>query len=110
MATQQTNVDIAGMLAAQPHFETALAEVGSAYNGMSDQAQVLESSWTGDSASTFIGALNQWLENCNVVKQALQSVTDKLEANTHNYTRVHSDASDSSSAVKQAMSAGLPGF
>ncbi len=110
MATSTTNVDIAGMQAAQPHFETALSETARVYNSMSDQAQVLEGSWTGDSARTFISALNQWLENCNIVKQQLQVVTDKLEANTGNYQRVHTEASDQSTILQQAMSAGLPGF
>ncbi|MBY8886055.1 WXG100 family type VII secretion target [Streptomyces sp. PTM05] len=110
MATQSTNVDIAGMKAAQPHFETALSETSRVYSSMQDQAQTLEASWTGDSAQTFVGALNQWLENCNVVKQQLQVVTQKLEANTGNYQRVHTDASDQSSALRQAVSAGLPGF
>lgn len=110
MATQQTNVDVAGMRAAQPHFETALSETTRVYNSMHDQASTLQSSWTGDSSQSFVSALNAWLDNCKVVEQQLKVVTDKLEANTGNYQRVHTDASDQSSALQQTISAGLPGF
>lgn len=110
MATPQTQVDIAGMKAAQPHFEQALSEVGAAHSNMQDQATTLESSWTGDAARPFIGALNAWLEDCEQVRQALQMVTDKLEANTHSYQNVHTDTSDVAAHMQQAMSAGLPGL
>jgi WXG100 family type VII secretion target len=106
----QTNVDIQGMLAALPNFETALGDISTAYNGMSEQAQILEGNWTGDAAQSFIPALNQWLENCNVVKQQLQVVYEKLEANTGHYEQVHSETVDAATAVRQAMAAGLPGM
>ncbi|CCB73162.1 protein of unknown function [Streptantibioticus cattleyicolor NRRL 8057 = DSM 46488] len=101
------------MRAAQPHFEQALSEVGRAHSSMQDQATTLESSWTSDSdgaAPAFIGALNTWLENCEKVRQALQVVTDKLEANTGNYQHVQTNTSDVANHMQQAMSAGLPGF
>ncbi|GAA1909005.1 WXG100 family type VII secretion target [Streptantibioticus ferralitis] len=106
----QTNVDIAGMLAAQPHFEKALGDTTTAYNGMNEQAQTLESSWTGPAAQQFIPALQQWLDNCNTVRAQLQIVYEKLEANTGHYDQVHTQTIDAATAVKQAMAAGLPGF
>lgn len=106
----QQNVDIAGMRAAQPHFESALSETSQVYNNMSEQAVTLESSWTGDASRSFINALNQWLENCNIVKQQLQHVTDQLAANTGSYQNVHANTSDAASSLNSAIGAGLPGF
>jgi hypothetical protein len=54
--------------------------------------------------------MNDWLEQCNIVKQQLQSVLDKLQANTHQYDQVHSNTVDSATAIKQAIAAGLPGM
>lgn len=79
---RQANVDIAGMRAALPRFETALGDTTSAYRAMSEQAQVLVATWTGDAAQAFIPALNQWLDDCNTVRQQLQLVFEKLEAGT----------------------------
>jgi WXG100 family type VII secretion target len=102
--------DIDGMKAALPHFESALTETSRAYSSMQDQANTLEGSWTGDAAQTFISALNQWLENCSAIQQALQSVTEKLELNTSGMVQVHSDTTDHASNIQQLMAAGLPGF
>jgi WXG100 family type VII secretion target len=110
MATQQTNVDIAGMKAAQPHFETALSETARTYNNMHDQASVLEGSWQGGTSQIFITALNQWLDNFKTVEQQLQIVTQKLEANTGNYQNVVTNTDDSATALRNVMNAGLPGF
>lgn len=107
---QPTTVDVAGMRAALPHFEQALTETGSAFTNMQSQATTLEGGWKGDAASTFISALNTWLENCDTVKKQLQIVTDKLEAQTGTYDRVHTSTTDSASSLQQAISAGLPGF
>ncbi|MFG2828507.1 WXG100 family type VII secretion target [Streptomyces sp. NPDC048434] len=110
MANQTTNVDIEGMKRALPAFETALSETTRVHNNMQAQAGTLGGTWTGDSAQIFVRALNAWLENCNVVRQELQKVTEKLEAATGNYGHVHANASDASSALQQAVAGGLPGF
>jgi WXG100 family type VII secretion target len=107
---QPTAVDVDGMRAALPHFEQALTETGSALTNMQSQATTLEGGWTGDAASAFIGALNAWLENCATVKKQLQIVTDKLETLTGAYHQVHTSTTDSASSLRQAISAGLPGF
>ncbi|MET9530446.1 MULTISPECIES: WXG100 family type VII secretion target [unclassified Streptomyces] len=106
----QQNVDIAGMRAAQPHFENAVSETTQAYNNMHDQSITLESGWKGDAAVSFSNALNQWLENCNIVRQQLQNVTDKLAANTGSYQNVHSSTHDEATSLNSAIGAGLPGF
>jgi WXG100 family type VII secretion target len=110
MATAPTQADVAGMLAAQPHFETAVSATSSSYSAMQDQADTLAASWKGDASAAFITALNDWLEQCNIVKQQLQSVLDKLQANTHQYDQVHGNTVDSATAIKQAIAAGLPGM
>lgn len=108
--TQTTNIDIAGMKAAQPHFETALSETARTYNSMHDQASVLEGTWHGGASRNFIQALNSWLDNFKTVEQQLKIVTDKLEANTGNYEHVVTDTDDAATALRNVMNAGLPGF
>ncbi|MGW1561914.1 WXG100 family type VII secretion target [Streptomyces sp. NPDC002144] len=104
-----TTVDVEGMRAALPHFEQALTETASAFTNMQNQATTLESTWKGDAGSTFVSALNAWLENGNTVKKQLQIVTEKLESLTGEYGRVHTSTTDSAASLQQAIGAGLPG-
>ncbi|MFF4490849.1 WXG100 family type VII secretion target [Streptomyces sp. NPDC001544] len=105
-----TTVDVEGMRAALPHFEQALTETGSAFTNMQSQVNTLESTWKGDAGSTFLNALNTWLENCDTVKKQLQIVTEKLESLTGEYGRVHTSTTDAATSLQQAIGAGLPGF
>ena len=110
MAGDQTTVDIDGMRAAQPHFEQALSETSTAFQSMEDQRMTLASSWQGDAAMGFAQALDAWLQNCNVVKQQLSIVTEKLAQNTGGYTQVHQNTQDAATVLRNAVSGGLPGF
>ncbi|MGW7578909.1 WXG100 family type VII secretion target [Streptomyces sp. NPDC054765] len=110
MAGEPTNVDVAGMRAAQPHFESALNETTQAYKSMEEQRVALASNWTGDAASSFTHALDQWLENCKTVSQQLSNVIEKLAATTGNYQNVHASTSDAATSLNSAIAAGLPGF
>ncbi|MFJ9907448.1 WXG100 family type VII secretion target [Streptomyces sp. NPDC101152] len=110
MANQQTQVDIAGMKAAHPAFEGAVGEVMRVHDGMSEHRDTLASSWHGDAAQGFTGALDDWLAHCRTVHQQLKLVTDKLGHHTGVYEGVHSDTLDQAQALKQTMAAGLPGF
>jgi WXG100 family type VII secretion target len=107
---RQQTVDIAGMKAAYPAFESALTSTKSSHDSMMDQENTLRQSWKGDAANGFLSALDQWLDNCATVQQQLQIVTDKLAEHTGVYEKVHSNTTDTSQSLQQTMSAGLPGF
>jgi WXG100 family type VII secretion target len=106
----ETSVDIDGMKAALPHFESAVNETTNVHNNMTGQRDALEASWTGDAARQFIPALNQWLDQCLIVKNQLLAVYEKLEQHTGVYHQVVRDTTDAATAVSQAVGAGLPGF
>ena len=103
-------VDIAGMKAAQPHFETALSETSNAFSNMSDQASTLQGSWTGDASQGFVAALHAWLDNCSLIQRELRVVTEKLAENTGGYVQTHTSTTDSANSIQQVIAAGLPGF
>ncbi|MGW1506747.1 WXG100 family type VII secretion target [Streptomyces mirabilis] len=102
--------DIEGMKKALPFFADALGDTNQAYGSMSDQEAALSATWRGDAAAGFRSALHQWLENCRKVQQQLQIVTEKLEASTGNYVNIHTDTLDQGTEIRNAVSAGLPGF
>jgi WXG100 family type VII secretion target len=111
---QQTSVDKDGMVAAQGTFQTALDETSGAFASMDGQIEALRASWTGEAAVIYGNAMNRWLEDFNVVNQALQAMLEKLSVNTGVYAQVHENTQQQANALGQQISAGnfsgLPGF
>ncbi|MFE6742661.1 hypothetical protein [Streptomyces tubercidicus] len=113
MNTQQTNVDIEGMRRALPAFESAWSGINRSSNTMHEQDAQLRSAWQTDAdggATAFFAALDEWLRNCDIVKQQLKIVTEKLQQNTHAYQRAHMAAGEASANAQRSLNAGLPGF
>ncbi|MEC3993796.1 WXG100 family type VII secretion target [Actinacidiphila sp. DG2A-62] len=108
--TGLTSIDIDGMRATMPAFESALAETGNQYTGLEAQVETLGGNWTGEAASVFLGAMRQWLEDFSSVRSKLQTIYEKFEADTGNYQAVHSNTVDEANALKNAIAGGLPGF
>lgn len=102
---QPTSVDVQGMTAAQGNFQNALDEVNTAYQNMTEQQQTLAANWTGETASSFGQALEQWLEDLNTVKQALTNLLEALSKNTG----VYSNTNDQSTQVASQFKSGLAG-
>ncbi|MGW7673281.1 WXG100 family type VII secretion target [Streptomyces sp. NPDC054775] len=107
----QSQVDIQGMVAAQGSFQTALDETSRSYAQMDGQIMGLHGSWSGDAASIFSNAMQEWLNDFNQVNGALQRMLEQLSANTNVYGNVHTDTQDKANQVAQAMAqSGLPNF
>jgi|SRR5579871_516030 len=109
MAGQVTSVDIAGMTAAQAAFQNALDQVNTAYSNMSEQQATLASNWTGETASAFGAALDQWLQDFNVVKVQLTRILETLSANTGVYARTDEGSQQMAASFSGGLS-GLPGL
>lgn len=107
---EPTSVSLEGMKAAQGNFQTAVEEANSSYSQMESQIRTLEASWTGDAASTYTGAMDQWLQDFSTVKQQLNLMLEKLQANTGTYTTTHSNTTDVAGQLKNSMASPLPGF
>ena len=108
-----TSVELQGMTAAQSTFQSALDEATSSYSQMDGQIEGLQASWTGDAASVYTQAMQQWLEDFNTVNQALRTMLEKLSANTNVYANTHENTQQVASQVAQAIgsgASGLPGF
>ncbi|MEU6220130.1 hypothetical protein ABZ845_21825 [Streptomyces sp. NPDC047022] len=113
MDAQETTVDINGMKAAVPHFESAHSQIHTQYQLMYEHAAQLPSVWSTDESggqAEFTTALHGWLENCETVQNALKSVIEKLNATIGGYERAHASGAEASSQVKQSVGAPLPGF
>ncbi|CAM5608286.1 WXG100 family type VII secretion target [Streptomyces griseorubiginosus] len=108
--TGLTSIDIDGMRATMPAFESALAETGNEYASLEAQFETLGANWTGEAAQGFLEAMRQWLENFQAVRSKLQIIYETFEADTGNYQAVHGNTVDEASALKNAIAGGLPGF
>jgi WXG100 family type VII secretion target len=108
-----TSVELQGMTAAQATFQTALDDASSSYSQMDGQIEGLQASWSGDAATVYTQAMQQWLEDFNTVNQALRTMLEKLSANTNVYANTHENTQQIASQVAQTISSGasgLPGF
>lgn len=105
MTTPNTSVDIAGMTAAQPHFQTAVDNCNTAYNNMTEQQSTLAANWTGETASTFGQAMNQWLEDFNTVRTQLTHILETLSQNTG----VYANTQEGSQQMAASFQSGLSG-
>lgn len=106
MAANPTSVDVQGMVAAQNSFQNALDQCNTAYSNMSEQQSTLASNWTGEAASSFGQALNQYLEDLNTVRSQLSTMLETLSSNTGVYTNTN----EGSSQMASAFANGLPGL
>ena len=101
-----TSVDVQGMALAQGNFQNALDQVNTAYSNMSEQQSMLMANWTGEAASSFGQALTQYLDDLQVVRTQLSTMTETLSANTGVYTNTN----EGSTQLANSFATGLPGL
>jgi WXG100 family type VII secretion target len=102
--TTPTSVNIPGMVAAQGNFQNALDQVNTAFSNMQEQQSTLAANWTGDTASTFGQALEQWLSDMNTVKTQLSNMTETLSTNTGVYTNTNEGSQQMAASFTSGMS------
>lgn len=105
MAGEATSVSIQGMIAAQSNFQNALDQVNTAYNDMQEQQENLSTNWSGDTASAFGQAVDQWLADFGTVQTQLANILDTLSANTG----VYANTNEGSSAMAKSFADGMSG-
>ncbi|MBY8888873.1 WXG100 family type VII secretion target [Streptomyces sp. PTM05] len=108
-----TSVELQGMTAAQQTFQSALDEATSSYAQMDGQVEGLQSNWTGEAATIYHNAMQEWLADFDKVNQALRTMLEKLAQNTNVYANTHENTQQQAQQVAQQMgsgSVGLPGF
>ena len=106
MASGTTSVDVQGMTTAQNSFQNALDACNTAYSNMTEQQSTLGANWSGEAASAFGQALNQFLEDLGTVRTQLSSMLETLSANTGVYANTDGQSSD----MAAAFAGGLPGL
>lgn len=104
MTTPNTSVDVQGMTAAQGNFQNALDQCNTAYSNMTEQQSTLAANWTGETASAFGQALNQWLEDFNTVRTQLSRITETLSTNTGVYSNTNEQSQQMASSFASGMS------
>ena len=103
--TNPTVTDVTGMTAAQANFETALEQVNTAYNNMSQQQANLAAAWQGETATAFGMAVEKWMEDFGVVRTQLVKMVDTLAVNTH----VYANTNEGSQQMANSFGSGLTG-
>jgi WXG100 family type VII secretion target len=110
---QLTSVELQGMTAAQNTFQTALDDASNSYAQIEGQIEALQGSWTGEAATIYGQAMQQWLQDFRTVNQALATMLEKLAQNTNVYANTHQNTEQVASQVAQTIGSGatgLPGF
>ncbi|MDI5963752.1 WXG100 family type VII secretion target [Streptomyces sp. SL13] len=108
-----TSVELQGMTAAQSTFQTALDEATNSYSQMDGQIEGLRASWTGEAATIYGNAMQEWLQDFTKVNSALRTMLEKLSANTNVYANTHENTQQVANQVAQQIGSGavgLPGF
>jgi WXG100 family type VII secretion target len=102
--TTPTSVDIQGMRGAQQNFQQALDNVNTAYSNMTEQQSNLAANWTGETASTFGQALNQWLEDFSTVRTQLIRILEALSQNTGVYANTNEQSQQMAGSFQSGLS------
>jgi WXG100 family type VII secretion target len=98
-------VDLQGLLQTAQGQEEALSSAKSQLQNVVTQSESLASSWTGEAAQTFQGALNSFNENGQAVLNALQAMHNAM-MNTHSvFTQANSTTIDSAGQAAKFTSA-----
>jgi WXG100 family type VII secretion target len=71
---------------------------------MTDQQSTLAANWTGETASSFGQALNQWLQDFNTVKTQLSNMLETLSQNTGIYTNTNDESTQMAQTFGSSMS------
>ena len=104
MTTPNTSVDVQGMTAAQANFQNALDQVNTAYSNMTEQQSTLAGNWTGETASTFGQALEQWLQDFATVRTQLTRILETLSQNTGVYSNTNEQSTQMASSFRSGLS------
>jgi WXG100 family type VII secretion target len=104
--TDQTSVDVQGMVLAQQDFQGALDVVNTVYSSMTEERDTLAASWSGEAASAFGQALQNWLDDVYYVQQELIIMIETLEEHTGIYAKTN----EGSQEMAQEFKSGLAGL
>lgn len=81
-------------------FQEAASQARTQLSGMREQQSVLMSNWDGEAASSYGGALNEWLADFQRVVTALDKMLHTLEENTGVYRSTHEQTQQTVLAFK----------
>jgi WXG100 family type VII secretion target len=104
-----TSVELEGMKHAQGSLQNALDHTSSYYAAMDGQIEGLKASWTGQAASVYQSAMQEFLVDVRVVHEQLAGILDKLHQNTGVYANTHEQTQQEASQLAQLISSGNPG-
>jgi WXG100 family type VII secretion target len=114
VAGPYSQVDLDGMKACVPEFQSAIESNTTSLTSVQDQIQALEVAWTGIASRAFTSGLDQWLNDFRKVNESLQNVLSLFQANTGLLTNtndtMHQVATASAQAMSSGISVGLPGI
>jgi WXG100 family type VII secretion target len=102
-----------GMNSSLGSFQNALEESTSSYSSMMSQIESLGPAWTGEAATVYSGAMEEWLTQFNKVIQALGGILEKMGSNLNINTNTHTDTTDAARTLGSSMAdsvPALPGF
>lgn len=98
MANEDVSVDLVGMAQAREHMSNAAGAFRGHLSTASAEVQTLLSTWTGQAANRFGGAMQAWSDDVGVIIKALEHMVAAMSSNASTY---HSSEQDAEAAVGQ---------
>ncbi|MEV6694843.1 WXG100 family type VII secretion target [Micromonospora sp. NPDC051196] len=95
-----------GMRAAAQRFAATADEFSNADRQVTDQVNMLLTTWKGEAAQGFRSAMDHWGQSFNVVIRELREMQAQMEGTLTDYRR----GEDQSLHHTSQLSSGLPGF
>jgi WXG100 family type VII secretion target len=112
MATADpTNVDVPGMKTAAQSFEGKSREISGQEQMVQSTITTLMSTWTGESAAAYGGAMNVFYEECATIVKILHNLSNTVQQSALEYERTHHQATSEATSFKNSVpTGGLSGF
>ena len=116
MAADPINVDVHAMLQAASEMEDKHDSIRSQVTSLQSEIGSLETTWTGQAASQFNNAMQNFYDDCNTILTSLQHLAQAVDKSAMQYEQTHHMTTDQAQALANRISAtpaglpGLPGF
>lgn len=107
------SVDVQAMVQAGSEMEDTHGNIYSQVTGLQSEIDGLMASWTGQAASQFSNAMQNFYDDCNTVLTSLQDLAQAVASSAQNYESAHQMTTDDAGSLMNRISGtavGLPGF
>lgn len=89
--SSQTAIDVDGMLTAATVINSTAGDVNEQKSGVQSTFTSLMGSWTGQTATTFAEAMQNFYNQCDKITSVLEGLSSTVQTSATNYQGTHED-------------------